>query len=91
MDSCQAAVHDSHDPAVHCAGMDQPGGGLAFTFEIFIDHPEHIEPLVFVNVDVGKRMATEEGVATDGEERPIAFDPKVMEDAVKICAQHPPK
>jgi hypothetical protein len=91
MEQCLKTVDEAHDPTVHCAGMDQPSGGLAFTFEIFIDHPEHIEPLVFVNVDVGKRTATEEGLLTEGEERPVAFDPKVMEDAVKTCAEHPPK
>jgi hypothetical protein len=91
MDRCQKTVDQGHDPAVHCAGMDQPNGGLAFTFEVFIDHDEHVEPVVFVNVDVGRRTATEEGVATEGEERPVAFDLKAMDDAVKICAEHPPK
>ena len=49
MAECQKTVDDAHDPAIHCGSMGEPpsAGSPAWTFGVFIDHPEHIETLAF--------------------------------------------
>ncbi len=90
--TCQKWVDQSHDPSVHCGGMDEPPmpGQPAWTFEVHIDHPERIEPVAFISVDLTKRTVTEDGLVMEGEEKPFAVDPKAMDDAVATCAKYPP-
>ena len=90
---CAKVVDGAHDDSIHCGGQDQPPvpGAPEWTFHIFVDHEDHLETLAFVSVDLSARTASEVGPATDSiDEKPIAFDPKVMENAVATCAKYPP-
>jgi hypothetical protein len=87
---CLELVDAAHDPTVHCGGMTiaPTASDPTWTFQTFIDHPEHIETLSFATVDLDKATATE---MRGGEEKTLKFDRRAMDEAIRICANKPPK